>query len=190
MAAAPKKTDDAKGGAPAAADPKTGGKKKILLFVGLGVLLVAISVGGTIAALKFLAPADKSAAAEAEEAEALKALEPAVYLPLTPNFTISFHVNGRQRFLQAEVTLMYRDALLSDLLTQHMPAIRNNLVMLMSGKNFDELQTEAGKDALRAEALAAVQAIITKEQQALKAQGEEVAESTIEQVLFTNFVMQ
>ena len=188
MAAAPKKTDDAKGGTPAAADAKTGGKKKILLFAGLGVLLVAISVGGTIAALKFFAPADKSAAVA--EVAAPKALEPAVYLPLAPNFTISFHVNGRQRFLQAEVTLMYRDALLGPLLTQHMPAIRNNLVMLMSSKNFEELQTEAGKDTLRAEALAAVQAIITKEQQALKAQGEEVAESTIEQVLFTNFVMQ
>ena len=188
MAAAPKKTDDAKGNAPAAAETKAGGKKKILLFAGLGVLLVAISVGGTIAALKFLAPADKTAAAE--EVAAPKALEPAVYMPLSPNFTISFHVNGRQRFLQAEITLMYRDSQLTSLLDQHMPAIRNNLVMLMSGKNFDELQTEAGKDVLRGEALAAVQAIITKEQQALKAQGEEVAESTIEQVLFTNFVMQ
>ncbi len=187
MAAAPK----AKNGAGNAdADPNAKSKKKkLFLMIGVAVALVAISVGGTIAALKILSPAAPTAD---EEEHAAPTLAPAIYYEMTPNFTINFNVNGRQRYLQAAITLMYREPLLEPLLELHMPAIRNGLVMLLSAKNFDELQTNEGKEVLRTEALEIIQGQLKKEQEALAASGksEEVPTANVEQVLFTNFVMQ
>ena len=111
---------------------------------------------------------------------------------MTPNFTINFTVNGRQRYLQAAITLLYRDPALESLLTLHMPAIRNGLVMLLSSKNFDELQTPEGKEQLKLDALVVIQNLLKKEQDALVASGttEGLPAGNVEQVLFTNFVMQ
>ncbi len=185
MAAAPQKAADNAG------EEKKGGKKKLLLIVGLAVLLVAISIGGTVAVLKFLAPHPDSVSTPEEKAP--EPLAPAIYYQLDPNFTITFNVNGRQRFLQAQITLLYRDEALEPLLKLHMPVIRNGLVMLLSSKQFDSLQTSEGKEALRAEALAEIQGVLRKEQAAAHPDDdkEHPAEyPNIEQVLFTNFVMQ
>lgn len=185
MAQAPKKANDAGGDADAGKK-----KKKLLLLIGLAVALVAVSVGGTVVALKMFAP--PAAETNAEHAAPAPTLAQAVYFEMTPNFTINFTVNGRQRYLQAAITLMYRDPALESLLSLHMPAIRNGLVMLLSGKNFDELQTPEGKEQLKAEALVVIQTLLKKEQDALVASGETkgVSLANVEQVLFTNFVMQ
>ena len=191
MAAAPKTKNGAgNADADANADAKKK-KKKLFLIIGLAVLLIVISIGGTVVALKVLAPPPPAGAA-AEAERAASTLLPAIYYEMTPNFTINFNVNGRQRYLQAAITLMYRDPLLEELLKLHMPAIRNGLVMLLSAKNFDELQTSEGKEALRAEALEIIRGQLQKEQEALVARGdsEEVSAANVEQVLFTNFVMQ
>ncbi|HSC67313.1 MAG TPA: flagellar basal body-associated FliL family protein [Cellvibrio sp.] len=189
MAAAPKAKNDA---ANADADAGSKKKKKLFLMIGLAVALIAISIGGTVVALKMLSPAPETGKNEAAEEHAEATLAPAIYLEMTPNFTINFNVNGRQRYLQAAITLMYRDPLLADLLKLHMPAIRNGVVMLLSSKNFDELQTNEGKETLREEALEIIRSHVEKEQAALVARGEseEPSESNVEQVLFTNFVMQ
>ncbi|MFC3115379.1 flagellar basal body-associated FliL family protein [Cellvibrio fontiphilus] len=184
MAQAPKKANDA--GANAEAAPK---KKKLLMMIGVGVALVALSVGGTVVALKMLAP---PAEAPAETAESHATLAPAVYVELAPNFVINYSVDGRQRYLQASITLMHRDPLLDSLLQLHMPAIRNALVMLLSSKDFNSLQTPEGKEQAKTEALTVIQTLLKKEQDALVASGVEEGLTTanIEQVLFTNFVMQ
>lgn len=190
MAAAPKAKTDA-GNADADAGSKK--KKKLFLMIGLAVALIAISVGGTVVALKFLAPpAPPAGEAAEEEKHAESALAPAIYYEMTPNFTINFNVNGRQRYLQAAMTLLYRDPLLEELLKLHMPAIRNGLVMLLSSKNFEELQTAEGKEILREEALEIIRSQLEKEQDAISAKGdsENVPKGNVEQVLFTNFVMQ
>jgi flagellar protein FliL len=184
MAADPKKAES-----PAAG---SGGKKKLVSMIGVAVALVAISIGGTVVALKMLGPKAPDAAhaeAAAEEAHAA----PAIYLELAPNFTINFSVNGRQRFLQAALTLLYRDPELEALIKLHMPAIRNGLVLMLSNKNFDELQSQEGKDAMRIEALEIVQGILDKEIDALvknDPENKHIPKGKVEQVLFTNFVMQ
>jgi flagellar FliL protein len=88
--------------------------------------------------------------------------------------------------------VLYRDPKLQDQLTLHMPAIRNGLVMLLSSKNFDELQTEEGKETLRAEALDVIRGQLQKERDILIARGKAdgISSANVEQVLFTNFVMQ
>ena len=178
-------------------------KKKLFLFIGIGVLLVFLSIGGTVLAIKLLMPktpasgeqASESSSSDAEEAtESNEPALPASYYPLKPNFTVNYDVNGRQRFLQAELTLMYRDDAILKVLELHMPAVRNGLVLLLSNQSFDELQTPEGKEKLRAAALKTVQDILEKERAAAekdkeKSKGKKPA-PTIEQVLFTNFVMQ
>lgn len=181
MAQAPKKASDADGDGASK-------KKKLLLLIGLAVALVVISIGGTIAAFKiFVAPTTAVSVATTDPV-----LAPAVYFEMTPNFTINFTVNGRQRYLQAAVTLLHRDPALDDLLSLHMPAIRNGLVMLFSSKSFDELQTPEGKEQLKADSLLIIQSLLKKEQDALVASGatKGLSLATVEQVLFTNFVMQ
>lgn len=188
MAAAPKAKNDAEN-ADAAADAKKK-KKKLFLIIGVAVALIALSVGGTVVALKVFLPAPP--AGEAAEELAEPTLAPAIYYEMTPNFTINFNVNGRQRYLQAAITLLYRDPSLEELLKLHMPAIRNGLVMLLSAKHFEELQTNEGKEILREEALEIIRSQLQKEQEALVASGksDEVSPANVEQVLFTNFVMQ
>lgn len=173
--------------APNKADKTSGGKKKLLLIVMGVLLLILVSVGATLAALKFLSPAAEPAA----QATGPVPLAPAHYFSLKPSFTINFNVNGRQRFVQTELVLMYRNAQLEPLLKLHLPAIRNGLVMLISAREFDALQTPEGKEQLRADALASVQAIVAREQQAQASLPEkERATGSVEDVLFTTFLMQ
>lgn len=188
MAAAPQKAKP-----DAEADAGSKKKKKLFLMIGLAVALVAISIGGTVVALKMLSPPAESPAADSKEEEKVSGLAPAIYFDMAPNFTINFNVNGRQRYLQAAITLLYREPALEELLKLHMPAIRNGLVMLLSGKSFEELQTVEGKETLKLEALDIINKQLEKEQQALIEKSEEEekpAIAKVEQVLFTNFVMQ
>ena len=193
-------------------------KKKLFMFIGLAILLVFISVGATFFIVSKMmgskhADADDEATAEVSEAEEVAA--PIIYYPLKPNFTVNYDVNGRQRFLQVELTLTYRNPEVLKTLELHMPAVRNGLVMLLSSQVFEELQTVEGKEKLRAAALASVQDIINKETAALAAKSKDKKEEdedeekdtkkskgknketkapppapNIEQVLFTQFVMQ
>lgn len=184
MAAAPKAKKDA-------GEAQSGSKKKLFLMIGIAAALIVISIGGTVVALRFLSPAPPAGEAFAG-GRGPSTLAPAIYYELKPNFTINFNVNGRQRYLQAAITLLYRDPALEELLKLHMPAIRNGLVMLLSAKGFDELQTNEGKEILREEALEIIRNQLQKEQEALVAQGKakRASAANVEQVLFTNFVMQ
>lgn len=201
-------------------------KKKLFIMIGVAVLLMSISIGGTLLAVKLLSSdsgkdvAEETADEEDEEGEEGEEGEedaeevgieaaPAIYYTMTPNFTVNFSVDGRQRYLQAEITLMYRNPEVDSLLLLHMPAIRNQLVMLLSTKSFDELQNPDSREKLKVESLQAIQSILDKENAALKQKNktddeeeeededEEDADQTekenplvIEQVLFTRFVMQ
>lgn len=186
---------------PAVAEAKQK-KKKLFMFIGIAVLLVLISVGATFFIVsKMMGPKAGGEEGSSESSEAAKVVAPAIYYPLKPNFTVNYDVNGRQRFLQTEITLMYRDAEILKNLELHMPAVRNGLVMLLSSQVFDELQTAEGKEKLRAAALKTVQDILTKEEVASAEKAKESDDKedkdkdkktppNVEQVLFTQFVMQ
>lgn len=193
--AAGKKDEKADNKEVAGTDEAKQKKKKLFMFIGLGVLLVLISVGATFFVVSKMLHKGGSDEAAEEQPEEKPTASPAIYLALKPNFTVNFDVNGRQRFLQTELTLMYRDPNLEKLLEEHMPAVRNGLVMLLSRQVFDELQTTEGKEKLRADALKVVQDIITKESETTEEKDEKKKDEakfkgTVENVLFTQFVMQ
>ncbi|MGM8227505.1 flagellar basal body-associated FliL family protein [Cellvibrio sp. ARAG 10.3] len=164
-----------------AADPQVVAKqkrKKLILIIGAVLLLVGISVGVTLTLLSVFSDAPAADAEAASEAEPTK--QPAIYYPLSPAFVVNFEDRGRSRFLQAELTLLLRDPDVPKALDMHMPAIRNALVMLLSGQSFETLQTAEGKEALREQALVKIQEVLQQE----------IGKPGIEQVLFVNFVMQ
>lgn len=159
-------------------------RKQTIKLVVLALLLVVLSVGVTLGLLHFLVPDDDSTEAEAAETEQAEPMEPArqpaIYFPLKEKFVINYDVRGRQRFLQAEVNLMLRDEAVVKVLEQHLPRIRNDLIMLFSGQTFEDLQTPEGRELLRQDALRRVQTILEQE----------MGQPGVEQVLFTSFVMQ
>lgn len=159
-----------------------GGKKRLILLMLLVLGIVVISVGATIAALKFFgAPAAEEEVAATEGEAAQPALpKPAIYYPMKPTFNVNFAVRGRQRFLQVELTVMARDKKVIDAVELHQSMIRNALIMLIGGQVFEELQSAEGKELLRQQCLQEIQRLLQQE----------IGEPGIEQVLFTNFVMQ
>ena len=166
------------------ADGKPAGKSKlkliILIVVGL-LLAIGLSVGATLFFLK----GDKKEAAKSEEhAKTEDAGKPvkkqAIYEVLAPAFVVNYNFKGRQRYMQVSVALMGRDKAEMDALHEHMPVLRNNLVMLFSGQDFEALSTPVGKEMLRQQTTASVQALAQKE----------TGKMAVEQVLFTNIVLQ
>ncbi len=161
-----------------------GGKKKVLVMLIVGIVLIAVSVGATLFALNMLQEEEATSKAEEEAAAIAEMVEPvkaaAIYYPLKPPIIVNFQARGRQRFLQAEITLMARDNSVVEAIEFHMPMIRNSLVLLFGGQLYEELQTAEGKELLRQDALTELQHLLEQE----------IGEPGVEQVLFTNFVMQ
>lgn len=162
------------------AKPKAGGKKKLIILAAVLLGVIGISVGATLVALKFLAPAQEPAETAAAEEQAPPAPVPAIYYPLKPPIVVNFSVKGRQRYLQAELTLMTRDASVISTIELHQSMIRNALIMLIGGHSFEDLQTAEGKELLRQACLQEIQRLLQQE----------IGKPGIEQVLFTDFVMQ
>lgn len=103
----------------------------------------------------------------------------AVYYAIDPPLVVNFEDGSVVRFLQITMELMAHDQKAIESVTKNMPLIRNNLLLLMSNRNYQSLMSREGKDKLREEALAEVKAVQKK-------QGGE----DIDDLLFTSFVVQ
>jgi flagellar FliL protein len=103
----------------------------------------------------------------------------AVYYAIDPPLVVNFEDGSVVRFLQITMEVMAHDQKAIDSVTKNMPLIRNNLLLLMSNRNYQSLMSREGKDKLREEALAEIRAVQKK-------QGGE----DIDDVLFTSFVVQ
>lgn len=144
----------------------------------LGVVLLFLLVPVVVALMMM-----RQGAVEAVDETAAAAPErpaSALYYPLRPPFVVNFEHRGRVRYLQVSITLMARDPAVIEAVQQHMPLIRNRVILLLGGEDFEELRTDEGRELLRLALLEALQEILE----------EELGKPGIEQVLFTNFVMQ
>jgi len=144
-----------------------------LVLIGVGLLALLLSIGGLAYALL---SGKESPAESASEPARL----PALYQPLDPAFTVNYAHGGRQRYMQVNVVLMGRDPKAMAAAAEHSPLIRNQLVMLFSGADFEQLMSAEGKEQLREQATLAVQTLMEQE----------IGGPTIESVLFTNLVLQ
>lgn len=173
--------EDAPGNADEASNESQGlGKKKLIILIVLALVIVGASVGGTLAVLKMMG-GDVSDEQLAEEAvEEVEVVKKAIYYPLKPPILVTFDAKGRQRYLQAEITLLTRDSDVIAAIELHMPMIRNALVLLIGSQLFEDIQTAEGKELLRVQCLQEIQRLLQQE----------IGKPGVEQVLFENLVMQ
>jgi flagellar FliL protein len=148
---------------------------KMLIIIGSAVL-----VAGLAGALVLTHALGHSAKA-GHTAAATKALGPPLYLPLDPPFVVNFQSDQLVRFLQVSVQVMSRDQKTLDLLKNNDPVVRNDLLILFGNQKYTAISTPAGKEQLRADALAAIRKDMTQ------AGGDP---KLVEAVYFTSFVMQ
>ena len=137
------------GDVPAA--PKSG-KKKLIIIVAAAVLLLAAAGGGALIFLK-----KKAAAAEdgdgAEDTHEVAKVDPKavpIFVPLEP-FTVNLADREAERYAQIGVTFAVADGQVVDSIKVFMPAIRNNILMVLAHKTSAELLERDGKTKLATE---------------------------------------
>jgi len=140
---------------PADASAAKGGKKKMMIIVLVAVVLLALAGGG--AALFMMKQKAAALAAEGGDEDVAHAEAPAqakvdpksppVFMPLDP-FTVNLADRENERYAQIGVTLQVDNSKTSDQLALYMPAIRNNILMVLSHKTAADLLTLEGKEKL------------------------------------------
>lgn len=144
------------------------GKKKLIILIAAVVALLGVVGGGTAFYLKQKAAAAEAAAeAEDEEDDGGEAVAskkhaakeshkkddkhtPPVFVPLDP-FVVNLADREADRFAQVGITLEVADAKVGDEIKAYMPAIRNNVLLLLAHKTSAELMEPEGKELLAKE---------------------------------------
>jgi flagellar FliL protein len=151
-------------------------KSKQWLIIGIAAFVVL--AGGGAAAFMLMGNGD---AHGKKEVKAKEPLAPPLYVALDPPFVVNFEGEQLVRFLQITVQVMTRDPASVELLKANDPVVRNDLLLLFANQKYEVVAARAGKEKLRADALAAIRHVV-------EAGGG--APAHIEQVYFTSFVMQ
>jgi flagellar FliL protein len=158
----------------AEAVPEKGGKKRLII----SVVLLLVLAGGGFAAFKLLGgkadPKKKEVAAKHEQL-------PARYVTLDPPFVVNFEAESTVRFLQITIGVMTRDEKVEHMIKENDPRIRNDLLLILGGQNYETVSKLEGKEELRRRCLEAVRAVVTDS----GGEGPKV-----EALYFTSFVMQ
>jgi flagellar FliL protein len=174
--------------------PKKSGGFMGTLVNGLGIFvlsLLAVVVGGFINAKlhplpdlkldkdgKITAIVPVVVAAKGEEGHSSTG-KPALYFAIDPPLVVNFEDGSAVRFLQITMEISAHDEKAIESVQKNIPLIRNNLLLLMSNRNYQTMMSREGKEALRQEALAEVRAVQKKS-----------GSPDVDDVLFTSFVVQ
>jgi len=105
---------------------------------------------------------------------------PPIYIRLDPAFTVSFADDEEAQFLQLDLSATTTDTEVEEAIGQHMPAIRNALIMLFSSQKAADLTSRAGKEKLRQEALGEIRRVLEGS----------AGKAAVDNVYFTSFMMQ
>ncbi len=103
-----------------------------------------------------------------------------LYVPLDPAFVVNVNDGNHVRHMQIKLELKLKETKFSPYIKEHDPAIRNAMVMLLSGQKVSMLKTAAGKQKLMHEALVAIQQVLK----------ENIGNTAIKAVYFTDLIIQ
>ena len=169
----------------AAVAPKKG-KKLVIVIVAAVVLVLALGGGGFIV-WKKMHPADEEDEVEvtgdkpkAEKKKGAKEVGP-IYIALD-QFTVNLAPDNGDQFLQVMISVEVEDLLVGDRLKSYTPKLRNNVMLLLSGKKASELITKAGKEALANEIRDLINEVLDP--------GAKPGYGPVKEVLFTSFIIQ
>ncbi|MEM7079055.1 MAG: flagellar basal body-associated FliL family protein [Pseudomonadota bacterium] len=119
----------------------------------------------------------------AEDEESPEAIGGVVrYVELKPTFVTNFGISqsGRLKYVKADVTVRVTSKEGEYAARLHAPQLRNSMVMLLSRQDESTVASADGRQTIKAEALSELRDILQ----------EEVGEPFIEDLMFTNFVVQ
>ncbi len=150
-------------------EAKPRSRKKLIVIAIAGVLLLG---GGGAAAWHFMKPPAKDDAHAAVKPPPA----PPVFVELEP-FTVNL---AGDRILQTGITLQVKDAKDGEQLKLYMPQVKSRLLLLLSARAIDELQSPAGKQALAADIAASLK----------QPYATDLAPPSISGVFLTSFVIQ
>ncbi|MFT4940907.1 MAG: flagellar FliL protein [Paraglaciecola sp.] len=163
-----------------------GSKKGKMMIIIIVVVVLLAAAGG---AFFFMGGADEAMPKEGadqmkDNAEAVgfggAKSGTALYVAMPRPFVFNVPGASRDRLVEIKVQLMVRGTDSEEKVKMHIPLVEGTLLSVFSTANAEDLVTEAGKTAIRDNALKEVQ----------KKMQEIVGNQLVEQVLFTGFVMQ
>ncbi|MDX2503981.1 MAG: flagellar basal body-associated FliL family protein [Gammaproteobacteria bacterium] len=174
--------------------PKSSKKMLIIIIVGV-LLLVIVAVLGTLFLTDVFddkpeqtetsqstdGEADETSESEdAAEGESSKNKAELSYLPLEPPFVLNFEGKSKARYMQVGLEVSTTSEKAQAAVKKHMPVIRNEVVLLLSGQKYQEMVTPDGKEQLRAELIETINNILKQHK----------VKKGIDNIYFTSFVMQ
>lgn len=155
---------------------ETDGKKSKLMIIIIAVVVLALA---GIGAMMFLGD-DNESPKDNETADVVK--QTPIYYTLEKPLIVNFgdQSKGAVRYLSVKLKVMARDQRVIDAFTLNEPAIQHELLMLLLGQKYDELNTPEGTKQLQQQTLTTINEVLKAE----KTPGE------LESVYFTSLLMQ
>lgn len=153
--------------------------KKLLLII-FGMLALLLAMVAAVGVTWYVLTSSSTATSPDAKPLFVSRDRGALYEELREPFVVNYNANGRARYLQVSVSLLGRDKKSMEALREHQPLLRNELVMLFSAQSFEAMLTAPGKEAVRVQATERVQELARNL----------LGQPAVEQVLFTNFVLQ
>jgi flagellar FliL protein len=165
-------------------------KSKKLLVIVAAALVLFLAVGGAAAFFLMKGNSNKDAEdgevatekAKVDKKKRAKETAP-VYVALDA-FTVNLVPENGDQFLQLMISVEVADLHVGDKLKSYTPKLRNNIMMLLSGKKASELITKDGKEALANEIRDQINDILEPGSK------EKAEDAPVREVLFTSFIIQ
>ena len=158
---------------------KSGGGMMKMLLMGGGVIVLLVTgvfVGPMV--MNMISPPEET---ESEEEAVEPPAKPAIYTSLHPPLIVNFKDQfGDSHFMQMTLEVMARDQEVINAVREHVPVIRNDLILLYASAMYEEVTTREGKEKMLADGLAEVQRIMT----------DRIGEPGVEGLYFTGLVIQ
>jgi len=144
---------------------------KSIIILSLALVLSMISIATSLITLNQL----KNNIPEKQK----DLVQESYYATLDPAFVVNFEQDNKH-YMQVSVAIMAHNENKLNELSRHFPALRDKLIMLFAAQDFANLQTKEGKENLRKQATKYARQIAINT----------VGEPVVDQVLFTNLVLQ
>jgi flagellar FliL protein len=188
--------------APANGEAPAKPKSRKLLFIIIGVVMLALIGAGTaLFLLKKAQSEDEEDGTEltAEEEHAAPLRDPKTpptFLPLD-SMVVNLADPGGNRFAQLGITLQLADAKTGEEMKTYMPSIRNGILILVSQRTAEQMLRTDGKQALIQDIMAEISNVMGYDYERPgaepAAQGKKkkkAAPNPLEGVLFSSFIVQ
>lgn len=154
-------------------------ERKSFKAIIIGAVVVLLAIGISVSATLYFLSGQQPEGAEAESQETVDAIAPVTYFRFDKPFITSIAQGEQSRYMQVFLAVAVRDPAVEAALETHLPLLRSRLLTQLGSADFLTLQTEEGRQALRADSLQVINEVLATE-----------GAPAAERVLFMNFVLQ